>query len=73
MFPSLFCPHDFLYLKVTYISAVLYAGQGNKWPGAEFNFRMDPEAAHIVLQEFQCKIMIMPWESCLHNGLPWVR
>ncbi|XP_072016098.1 uncharacterized protein [Amphiura filiformis] len=46
-------------------------GRGNKWPGAEYNFRMDPEAAQIVLHEYQCNIMIMPLESCRNNALTW--
>ena len=31
---------------------------------AEFNFAVDPESAHIVLESFDCPIIITPWELC---------
>lgn len=31
--------------------------------GAEFNFYMDSEAAHIVLADAKCPITILPWEA----------
>lgn len=32
---------------------------------AEWNFYMDPEAAHIVLSQATCPIHILTWEACL--------
>lgn len=34
---------------------------------AEFNFWCDPEAAHIVVEETRCELMIFPWETCLES------
>ena len=46
-------------------------GKGNHWVSAEFNFGADPEAAHIVLNEFKSPISIMSWEVCLDHPLEW--
>ncbi|XP_055380636.1 nucleoside hydrolase-like [Condylostylus longicornis] len=40
---------------------------GNATSSAEFNFYMDPEAAHIVLEKSKCPITILPLEACLEN------
>ncbi|CAJ0945885.1 unnamed protein product, partial [Mesorhabditis belari] len=42
-----------------------YLGIGNIYPGhsVEWNFAMDPEAASIVLREFEAPITIIPWEA----------
>ncbi|XP_072016099.1 inosine-uridine preferring nucleoside hydrolase-like isoform X4 [Amphiura filiformis] len=45
-------------------------GRGNR-PGAEFNFFVDPEAAYITLQEYTCPITVVPWDTCVRNGLTW--
>lgn len=40
-------------------------------PCAEFNFMCDPEAAEMVLREFETEIEITPWETCVHHLSPW--
>ena len=50
----------------------MFIGMGNTIPGAEFNFRCDPEAAFIVLENSQCPIYVAPWELCLKNEIPSV-
>ena len=47
-------------------------GQGNTSPAAEFNFRVDPEAAYVTLNEVTCPITIVPWETCISDGFTWV-
>jgi len=47
-------------------------GKGNTSPASEFNFRCDPESAYVVLKELECPKLIVSWEVCLDNGLPWV-
>lgn len=42
-----------------------HRGVGNISRCAEFNFWCDPEAAHIVLDESKCPIIIYPWEPCI--------
>uniref|UniRef100_T1J6D6 Mediator of RNA polymerase II transcription subunit 15 n=1 Tax=Strigamia maritima TaxID=126957 RepID=T1J6D6_STRMM len=46
-------------------------GQGNVSTAAEFNFYSDPEAAAVVLNEFQCPMLCIPWETCLKYHLSW--
>ncbi|OWF39748.1 Inosine-uridine preferring nucleoside hydrolase [Mizuhopecten yessoensis] len=46
-------------------------GKGNTSPAAEFNFHSDPEAAHVVLKEIGCPILMVPWETCADNGQSW--
>lgn len=46
-------------------------GRGNTTPGAEFNFCSDPEAAHVVLKEIGCPVLIVPYEICDNNGQSW--
>jgi purine nucleosidase len=41
------------------------AGNVKSYSTAEFNFSNDPEAAHIVIKEFQCPVTIVPWECFL--------
>ncbi|XP_054730109.1 nucleoside hydrolase-like [Anastrepha obliqua] len=41
-----------------------YRGKGNTTKSAEFNFMMDPEAAHIVLANVKTPLTILPWEAC---------
>ncbi|XP_016991914.1 pyrimidine-specific ribonucleoside hydrolase RihA [Drosophila rhopaloa] len=40
-------------------------GKGNVTKSAEFNFMMDPEAAHIALERLSCPALILPWEPCI--------
>ena len=47
-------------------------GQGNTSPAAEFNFRVDPEAAYVVLNEITSSTTIVPLETCSADGIPWV-
>lgn len=44
---------------------------GNVSSAAEFNFFSDPESAFIVLREFQCPKLCIPWETCVDNPLSW--
>eukprot|EP00033_Pygsuia_biforma_P003532 GCRY01003866.1.p1 GENE.GCRY01003866.1~~GCRY01003866.1.p1 ORF type:complete len:331 (+),score=91.20 GCRY01003866.1:86-1078(+) len=43
---------------------------GNATMSAEFNFMVDPEAAHVVLDCFE-KVQILSWETTWHFRLPW--
>lgn len=45
-------------------------GYGNVRQGntAEWNFHMDPEAAHIVFSQANCPIHILAWEACLEEN-----
>jgi purine nucleosidase len=46
-------------------------GVGNTTPWAEYNFRLDPEAAHIVLEVFPPKIVYLSsWQLTLNYVLP---
>ncbi|KAH8344656.1 hypothetical protein KR067_002367 [Drosophila pandora] len=42
-----------------------YQGKGNVSKSAEFNFMMDPEAAHITLENIKKPALILPWEPCI--------
>ncbi|KAF8364430.1 hypothetical protein PRIPAC_91353 [Pristionchus pacificus] len=46
-----------------------YYGTGNvhSRTSGEYNFYSDPEAASIVLSEFECPITIVPWELMLYG------
>ncbi|XP_036317906.1 inosine-uridine preferring nucleoside hydrolase-like [Rhagoletis pomonella] len=52
-----------------------YRGKGNTTKSAEFNFMLDPEAAHIVLANVKTPLTILPWEACddgaSHITLDW--
>jgi purine nucleosidase len=41
---------------------------GNITPSAEFNFYVDPEAAHVVLQA-GFEILLVPWDVCVRDGI----
>ncbi|XP_049311133.1 inosine-uridine preferring nucleoside hydrolase isoform X1 [Bactrocera dorsalis] len=49
----------------TYIMGGNHRAKGNITKSAEFNFMMDPEAAHIVLAHVYSPITILPWETCI--------
>ncbi|XP_001649428.2 uncharacterized protein LOC5565084 [Aedes aegypti] len=44
-------------------------GVGNTEKAAEFNFYSDPEAAHIVINNFGGNITILPWETASRENL----
>ncbi|CAN7938729.1 unnamed protein product [Ixodes hexagonus] len=46
-------------------------GRGNVLPGSEYNFKTDPEAAHVVLTRADCPITIVPWEAVIKSPIPW--
>lgn len=46
-------------------------GIGNHFISAEFNFGADPEAAFVVLNEFECPITIVTWEFCVDHSFDW--
>ncbi|XP_036317903.1 pyrimidine-specific ribonucleoside hydrolase RihB-like isoform X1 [Rhagoletis pomonella] len=48
-----------------YIMGGNYRGKGNITKSAEFNFMMDPEAAHIVLASVPTPVTLLPWETCI--------
>ncbi|XP_077981832.1 nucleoside hydrolase-like [Glandiceps talaboti] len=48
-------------------------GVGNIAISAEFNFFMDVEAAHIILNDFQCPLYISSWELCLKSCVEYAR
>lgn len=62
-------------VKEIYIMGGNIRGVGNASSAAEFNFFWDPEAAHIVLELFNCKKTILPWETCSPDSIsiPLVR
>ncbi|KAH6932053.1 hypothetical protein HPB50_002605 [Hyalomma asiaticum] len=58
-------------LKEIFILGGNVEGRGNVLPGAEYNFKTDPEAANIVLTRAQCPITIVPWEAVVKSPIPW--
>uniref|UniRef100_A0A1I8MZ05 Inosine/uridine-preferring nucleoside hydrolase domain-containing protein n=2 Tax=Musca domestica TaxID=7370 RepID=A0A1I8MZ05_MUSDO len=52
-----------------YIMGGNYRGKGNVTKSAEFNFRLDPEAAHIVLESVSKPMMVVPWETCIDGEM----
>ncbi|KAM4796454.1 inosine-uridine preferring nucleoside hydrolase-like [Rhinophrynus dorsalis] len=56
-------------LHQLYIMGGNLKGRGNRTVCAEFNFYLDPEAAHIVLNEFTCPTFIAALEFTRENSL----
>lgn len=55
--------------KRTVVMGGAYLAKGNSWiPAVEFNFYEDPEAAYIVLQEWD-EVTIVPWETSIAYAL----
>ncbi|XP_022208793.2 pyrimidine-specific ribonucleoside hydrolase RihA [Drosophila obscura] len=52
-----------------YIMGGNILGKGNVTKSAEFNFMMDQEAAHIVLERLKRPALILPWEPCIDGEL----
>jgi len=42
--------------------------RGNSGLTSEFNFACDVEASHMVLEEFTCPIMVIPFDTCLEHA-----
>nr|XP_008105298.2 PREDICTED: inosine-uridine preferring nucleoside hydrolase isoform X1 [Anolis carolinensis] len=58
-------------LKNVFIMGGNIEGKGNDTVSAEFNFASDPEAAYIVLNEYNCPVYIASWEFINSFPLPW--
>ncbi|XP_030379198.1 probable uridine nucleosidase 1 isoform X2 [Scaptodrosophila lebanonensis] len=57
---------DFLdKVRDVYIMGGNIVGKGNITKSAEFNFMLDPEAAHIVLERIKKPAWVLPWETCI--------
>ncbi|XP_078000661.1 inosine-uridine preferring nucleoside hydrolase-like [Glandiceps talaboti] len=46
-------------------------GRGNVRVCAEFNFYIDSEAAHVVLNDFTCPVYVLSWETTCNYPLDW--
>ncbi|XP_054014099.1 pyrimidine-specific ribonucleoside hydrolase RihA-like [Hylaeus anthracinus] len=60
-------PHFVENVKEFYIMGGNITAQGNITPQAEFNFYMDPESVHIVLNCNKKPLWLLPWETCLKS------
>ncbi|XP_062862243.1 inosine-uridine preferring nucleoside hydrolase [Trichomycterus rosablanca] len=58
-------------LKGLYIMGGNTDSRGNTTVCGEFNFAADPEAAYVVLNEYQCPTYIASWEFTCRSKLPW--
>ncbi|XP_037542474.1 inosine-uridine preferring nucleoside hydrolase-like [Nematolebias whitei] len=58
-------------LKGLYIMGGNTESRGNITVCAEFNFAADPEAAYIVLNDYQCPTYLACWEFTCYSKLPW--
>eukprot|EP00388_Colpodella_angusta_P024510 GDKJ01064322.1.p1 GENE.GDKJ01064322.1~~GDKJ01064322.1.p1 ORF type:complete len:372 (-),score=67.72 GDKJ01064322.1:225-1340(-) len=52
-------------LKTVHIMGGNHTGRGNVTHAAEFNFMADPEAAQVVLSDFDCEVEVTTWETTL--------
>ncbi|XP_020794833.2 inosine-uridine preferring nucleoside hydrolase [Boleophthalmus pectinirostris] len=58
-------------LRGLYIMGGNTESRGNTTVCGEFNFAADPEAAYIVLNDYQCPIYLACWEFTCYNKLSW--
>ncbi|XP_054471125.1 nucleoside hydrolase [Anoplopoma fimbria] len=58
-------------LKGLYIMGGNTESRGNTTVCGEFNFAADPEAAYIVLNEYQCPTYLACWEFTCYSKLSW--
>lgn len=58
-------------LRRLYIMGGNTESRGNTTVCGEFNFTADPEAAHIVLSDYQCPTYLACWEFTCHSKLSW--
>uniref|UniRef100_A0A1A7XE70 Inosine/uridine-preferring nucleoside hydrolase domain-containing protein n=1 Tax=Iconisemion striatum TaxID=60296 RepID=A0A1A7XE70_9TELE len=58
-------------LRGLYIMGGNTESRGNSTVCAEFNFAADPEAAYIVLNDYQCPTYLACWEFTCYSKLPW--
>lgn len=58
-------------LKGLYIMGGNTESRGNTTVCGEFNFAADPEAAYIVLNDYQCPTYLACWEFTCYNKLSW--
>ncbi|XP_071395332.1 inosine-uridine preferring nucleoside hydrolase isoform X1 [Centroberyx affinis] len=58
-------------LKGLYIMGGNTESRGNTTVCAEFNFAADPEAAYIVLNDYQCPTYLACWEFTCYSKLSW--
>ncbi|CAK6959215.1 inosine-uridine preferring nucleoside hydrolase isoform X2 [Scomber scombrus] len=58
-------------LRGLYIMGGNTESRGNTTVCAEFNFAADPEAAYIVLNEYQCPTYLACWEFTCYSKLSW--
>lgn len=55
------------------ISDFAASARGNTTVCGEFNFTADPEAAYIVLNDYDCPTYLACWEFTCYSKLSWVR
>ncbi|KAF1382730.1 hypothetical protein PFLUV_G00146800 [Perca fluviatilis] len=58
-------------LRGLYIMGGNTESRGNTTVCGEFNFAADPEAAYIVLNDYQCPMYLACWEFTCYSKLPW--
>ncbi|MEE6470488.1 hypothetical protein FKM82_008983 [Ascaphus truei] len=58
-------------IKSLFIMGGNMESRGNVTVCGEFNFACDPEAAHIVLNTFDCPTYIATWEFTCRSKVPW--
>ncbi|XP_008432876.1 inosine-uridine preferring nucleoside hydrolase-like isoform X2 [Poecilia reticulata] len=58
-------------LKGLYIMGGNTESRGNTTVCGEFNFAADPEAAYVVLNDYQCETHLACWEFTCYNPLTW--
>ena len=59
-------------LDTLYIMGGNCEAEGNVTINAEFNFLFDPEAAHVVINRANCRLLVIPWETCYRHTIDWV-